>query len=105
MSASPVFPKIYKTEHISANYFFKSSVFFSKKLHAELCCLQCQSGIQESKYQAKSLSKGNSQDSWSRYLVSLSASGQTHRGQDLGEADTHIGNEVKNTRRKGLFAK
>lgn len=31
--------------------------------------------------------------------------GQTHKGQDLGEADTQIGNEVKNTRRKGLFAK
>lgn len=30
---------------------------------------------------------------------------QTHKGQDQGEADTQIGNEVKNTRRKGLFAK
>lgn len=30
--------------------------------------------------------------------------GQTHKGQDLGEADTQIGNEVKNTRRKELFS-
>lgn len=35
----------------------------------------------------------------------LPALGQTHKGQDLGEADTQIGNEVKNTRRRELFAK
>lgn len=53
----------------------------------------------------KSLSKGDIQDSESHYLVSLPALGQTHKGQALGEADTQIGNEVKNTRRKGPFAK
>lgn len=41
----------------------------------------------------------------SHYLVPLPALGQTHKGQDLGEADTQIGNEIKNTRRRELFAK
>lgn len=45
------------------------------------------------------------QDFESHYLVPLPAEGQTHKGQDLGEADTQIGNEVKNTRKKELFAK
>lgn len=32
------FPRSIKLSKISANYFFESSVLFSKNLHAELCC-------------------------------------------------------------------